>query len=629
MSGFDLDTNRSHRDILDRQSRPQRQSTWIPKQGDWRYSTDAFQYDGFDGSPRNRTTWDELDYDHHISRRSGGSDSYAASSCFVAEDDEYVLEEAAMPERRAPSSSSRFLNPDAEKLAASATYPIQLERTRYKIRSPASSNRFSGMDAPTSARRHLASESVTAKGRTGRRTRPEKEVEDQCDDDISLGASPSNDDAMKTASNLLPPIESFSGKTWQDETHNFDIRLICAAIRAPDEKRPKLVKTYSWYPSAVPIDALFPPGVPISAKEICAYYPHHVRWQDIMLRLIHNDYRGSDILGIQAAFRGAPQHHMDPAVMNQIQRDNARHVLPDFKTTGYQGKGDANQYTDHLKPGAYLEKRLKGYITPTFDQLLRGLKHLPDGQDARGLTHCLFWYHNICNTFTPKLELNVLHTQALIRALRQPVSTIGSRNLDRLVLDDWRHQKHVEKVSITNMKTRIQKQNSKQSAKTCSRSQAMLDIHKDPIDLKVRVKIPIRHILTFPFLALHGIVSEALQLGIDNAEERKSAMKNYMMPPRHAKVVRATPTDTVHRTPKRPRSIEVDNELGLMTTPKRQCKSNDRVESLIERTPKRPTVSPITPRTLTYSASSTQPTKTPLKMESSPLKRYCVQASLM
>ena len=79
-----------------------------------------------------------------------------------------------------------------------------------------------------------------------------------------------------------------------------------STLRDPDERPCDLVKNYNWYPDAVPIDALLPPGVPLSAKEICVYYPHHVRWQDIMLRLAHNDYRGPDILGIQVRASSHP-----------------------------------------------------------------------------------------------------------------------------------------------------------------------------------------------------------------------------------------------------------------------------------------------------------------------------------
>lgn len=73
----------------------------------------------------------------------------------------------------------------------------------------------------------------------------------------------------------------------------------------------ELVKTYNWYPEAAAVDALLPPGVTLSLKDILIYYPHHVRWQHVMLRLTHNDYRGSDILGIQVRLTSEPRTATD------------------------------------------------------------------------------------------------------------------------------------------------------------------------------------------------------------------------------------------------------------------------------------------------------------------------------
>lgn len=92
-----------------------------------------------------------------------------------------------------------------------------------------------------------------------------------------------------------------SGEIWHDETRDFSMSIVRAILRGPEERPGELVRNYRWYPDAVPVDGLLPPGVPMSSTELCAYYPHHVRWQDIMVRLAQNDYRGSDILGMQAS----------------------------------------------------------------------------------------------------------------------------------------------------------------------------------------------------------------------------------------------------------------------------------------------------------------------------------------
>jgi hypothetical protein len=74
---------------------------------------------------------------------------------------------------------------------------------------------------------------------------------------------------------------------------------------------------------------------------------------------------------------------MNSATLNQIQRGTVRIGLPDFRPNGYEGKGVAEMYTDHLKPCVYLEKKRKGYKVPTFDDLIHGIQYLPSGVDAR------------------------------------------------------------------------------------------------------------------------------------------------------------------------------------------------------------------------------------------------------
>lgn len=262
---------------------------------------------------------------------------------------------------------------------------------------------------------------------------------------------------------------------------------------------------------------------------------------------------------------------MTPPVMNQIQRDTVRYGLPHFKTTGYAGKGDLNLYIDHLKPGPYLEKKLKGYTVPSFEDLLQSLQYLPSGRDARGLTHCLAWYHDVCETFSPKLQLNVLHTQALIRALRQPLAPTGSQNLDKLALEEWRDCGTLEKSKVQDVEQRVQhKKQSVIGTKTYLRSEIVFDTHKDRIDLRIHVDVSIRHVLSFPFLALHGIIGEALQMGIDNAETKRATRKNLMTPPNEVGKKGTSAMTKIQLTTKRNRQSDTVNDISLLHTPKRQ-----------------------------------------------------------
>lgn len=104
-------------------------------------------------------------------------------------------------------------------------------------------------------------------------------------------------DAPESRTSTSNPLD----KAWFDDTRDFNMLAMRATLRDLHAIPGELVQSYNWYPDAVSVDALLPPGVPLSLKETLVYYPHHVRWQDIMLRLSHNDYRRPDILGVQVS----------------------------------------------------------------------------------------------------------------------------------------------------------------------------------------------------------------------------------------------------------------------------------------------------------------------------------------
>jgi hypothetical protein len=316
---------------------------------------------------------------------------------------------------------------------------------------------------------------------------------------------------------------------------------------------------------------------------------------------------------------------MHPAAMNQIQRDDVKLALPGFKTSGHECVEDSDAYTNHLTPGVYLEKKLKGYTVSTFEDLLRGLSCLPSGIDARELTQCLRWYLGVRDTFHPKLELSVLHTQALTRALRLPLEPIGSQNLDKLSLQGWQDKGTFEKVRImSNEPDTTEHKNETNDTAQPKRSQAIFDITNDPIDLKLHVNLPIRNILTFPFLAIHGVISEALQLGISNSERRRVAREGPVTP-RTPRIKRERQSGTTPRTiSKKSQAVE---ERFAERTPRKARPIEDNKQYFSVQTPKRPTVSPITPRTSGRFGAPWRPTKLQFKVESSPLKRRRTQES--
>jgi len=202
--------------------------------------------------------------------------------------------------------------------------------------------------------------------------------------------------------------------------------------------------------------------------------------------------------------------------MNQFQRDSVKKIIEGFKTDTINGKHDANLHTDHLEPGRYIADRRSGYVLPTFGDLLGGLNHLPSGLDARGLTECLSWYLHVRDSFTPKLELNVLHTQALIRALRTPLKRYGPQNLDCNALKEWKEKGRFEERKVYYEPARPTSTEAGDTAQKRTQLHMNLNNH----EVKLEIQLPIRRVLTFPFLALHSVIGEALKLGIEKAENR-------------------------------------------------------------------------------------------------------------
>lgn len=309
-------------------------------------------------------------------------------------------------------------------------------------------------------------------------------------------------------------------------------------------------------------------------------------------------------------FRGPHQDHMSSSVFNQIQGDAMKRRLPEYETVGYEGTGDSNMRTSELKPGLYLDDRLQGFFVPSFDNLLCGLKCIPSGPDARALTQCVTWYLQTRDSFSPRLELNVLHTQALVRALRQPLQPVTSQNLNHCALELWRKNKTSEKIKVTDLEAGANKARRNKSCIARSAGErAVINTQKNTVQAEVR--IPLRNILTFPFLALHGIAIKAFEMGIDKAE-RKMAVRTATLTKRPAPAecvtVPITNAPPSSQSPlKRGYVAESGDVLTPVQTPKRQRKLDGVSRKMGVRTPRQPTVSPITPRVVPPQPSYTIP----------------------
>ncbi|KAH7385500.1 hypothetical protein DE146DRAFT_769487, partial [Phaeosphaeria sp. MPI-PUGE-AT-0046c] len=462
---MESDNLRSEADILARQSRPQRNSTWTPRIRDWRYATGVIQHEDFQDAPKSRSVWDTLDYDYR--GRSGKGTLVSSEIASSGDPDTFeTIETDPYKPMKIPkglwTQVTRFI-PSRGALEGDGENKWELTGLIVRIR-------YTGKNKAN------LQEILERPARTQTICTPHK-----LDSIESLHKSP------------------LFQRQWVDETLDFKMQHVRSKLRHPAIVIDELGANYQWYTQAVPIDALLPPGVPISAKEILAFYPHHVRWKGIAVRLLNNDYRASDMLGIQ--------------------RDAVKSALPGFKTSTYKGKADKNLHTDELKAGHYVEVMRRGFILPTFDDLVRGLKRLPSGLDARGLTQSLSWYLNIRNTFNPKLELNVLHTQSLIRALHLPLKPFGPQNLDRNALEEWRSKQSFETVEIED--SELIPDGNVPHMLTPKRSRMHLNLGDDSVSMELT--LPIRHVLTLPFVALHGVVCEALKSGITKAENRLEA----------------------------------------------------------------------------------------------------------
>jgi hypothetical protein len=327
MGTNDIQNLKSEADILARQSRPQHSSTWIPKTRDWRCSTGVIQHDDFQDAPKSRSVWDSLDYDYQASRDKDPQTRSTSTSGNGAGSEQDIAETimaARTPQRNVSKMSIE--TPNAS-LPTKAEYKsMSLQRGAWK-----QVTRFTRI---ANAAEDGAEESYELTGLvvrfrfTGKNKayihgilerRPVQTPAFSSLKHVRLPrvrqnltppmSSPNTPATARTAETIHTPhtldsIESLYAfplfkRTWVDETYNFNVNVVRSKLRHKGTEADDLGTNFGWYADAVPIDAIFPPGVPISAKEIHAFYPHHVRWKGVMLRLTHNDYRGVDIMGMQ------------------------------------------------------------------------------------------------------------------------------------------------------------------------------------------------------------------------------------------------------------------------------------------------------------------------------------------
>lgn len=320
-------------DILTRQTRPQRHSSQVPNTRDWRYATGVFQREDFD--TRERSACDTMEFNNHIagSKRgrkgsgcSNGSDTDLSGTASVS----HTPESAATRPLSEPSNTIVQLGPPKKK-AKTKKKSKWMQVSRYKPlgEQPVQDEEHPGYDVYSLTVRLRFSDKLTIQDAQTDTVTPVPHVPSEAPStldapaptlttepptpptDSKVPATPATPATIQTAETPntphtldfikrvrnLPPFQ----RPWIDETQDFNMRKVLRTLRQPFTEVKDLGRNYTWYTSAVPIDTLFPPGIPLSAKEILAYYPHHIRWKGVMIRLTNNNYRGSDIVGIQVS----------------------------------------------------------------------------------------------------------------------------------------------------------------------------------------------------------------------------------------------------------------------------------------------------------------------------------------
>lgn len=317
-------------DILARQSRPQKHSTWVPKSRDWRYATGIFQHDDNENAPNDRSAWDDMDYDYQVAdlekcrSRSGSGQSYGDNKALSTSDrasaTPKITKKRTLPEPPGATVRVEAFKKKAKTakrnvwMSVSRRHQINNEETEgeepdYQTYSLTVRLRFSG--------RLIIEDSIPAISTPACMYRVQPL---DTPANLQIPYDPHTPATARTATSLHTPrmlasVESVHTyppfqRTWVDETKDFNMRAVRGVLQKPGFVGKNLGVHYTWYNDAVPVDALLPPGVLLSAKEVMAYYPHHVRWKSMMLRLANNDYRGADIVGMQVSRRLLDTHEM-------------------------------------------------------------------------------------------------------------------------------------------------------------------------------------------------------------------------------------------------------------------------------------------------------------------------------
>lgn len=285
---------------------------------------------------------------------------------------------------------------------------------------------------------------------------------------------------------LSPPTPTAS--TFHDETTPFLMPLRHTSSSHPLDKH-----------------AIFPPGVPLSASELLAFYPQHCTWPDASHRLSRNRFSAEDV-----------------RVLGGLFRDGAPYVLGGWEASipekGKKGVKDlsTSHWTNPLGG--------QGSV-PSFEQLVEGVRRMPVGIGRRHLSSVLEWYVGVRDSFTPRLELNVLHTRALVQAMRFPLRRYGPQNVDAAVLSSYRRgggdaisgpipMPLSPSLSLPSSLPSLHTGDKKRE-----KSKITLNVPRQTVEVEVSLRVG--SVLLMPYFGVGGLFCAALEWGVGRAEGRR------------------------------------------------------------------------------------------------------------
>jgi hypothetical protein len=280
----DYDEIKTAEDILYRWSRPQRNSTFVPNQRDWRYETGVYQHQDFDNSKGDKTIWDMLDEDNENGvfgrerrRKKGGK---ANSKMNNGETEGYGREEAGAVELGISTGSVTPARSHIDTVTPASTW-----KNKETASPPNKSNTFRTLSPKLYGRAADYTESNGEEEweQTGFLVRlhfPRKKsslsaILNRFPPQCALSSEPNT---PVTPSKLFTPADSHDrGKIdslrlfhreWRDKTLNFCMRNVLGLLHHPEKLADSIPASFQWWDGAVPVDAILPPGIAMSAKEL-------------------------------------------------------------------------------------------------------------------------------------------------------------------------------------------------------------------------------------------------------------------------------------------------------------------------------------------------------------------------